>query len=113
MIAAEKFKTIAMSFAGAEEAPHHEVVAYSIKKKIFATLNIAENRATVKLNAIDQSVFCSFDEKVVYQVPNAWGKHGWTHVNLKKIKKEMLLDILSCAYCNVAPKKLAEHYKRE
>lgn len=113
MKAAEHFKTIALSFAEAEEAPHHEVLSYRIKKKIFATLNVAEHRATVKLNAIDQSVFCSFDAKVVYPVPNAWGKHGWTHINLKLIKEETLQDLLRCAYCHVAPAKNAKQYRED
>jgi predicted DNA-binding protein (MmcQ/YjbR family) len=113
VITAEKFKTIALSFAEAEEAPHHEVLSYRIKKKIFATLNIAEKRATVKLNAVDQSAFCSFDSKVVFPVPNVWGKQGWTHINLQLIQEETLLDLLTCAYCQVAPAKYAKQYREK
>lgn len=108
---AEQFRKMALSFAEAEEAPHHEITSFRIKKKIFASLNEKENRATVKLNSIEQSVFCAFDSDVVYPVPNAWGKQGWTNINLKLVKEEMLKDLLCCAYCNVAPKKLAELYR--
>lgn len=73
-------------------------------------MNEAEQRMTVKLTPLDQDVFCSFDENVVYPVPNGWGKHGWTHANLKTIRKEMLKDLLTVAYCTAAPKKLAEKY---
>jgi hypothetical protein len=34
-------------------------------------------------------------------------------VNFKKIKKEMLKDAITCAYCGVAPKNLAEKYISE
>jgi hypothetical protein len=55
-------------------------------------------RASVKLSEKDQSVFCAFDKTIIYPVDNKWGKQGWTHVELKKIKKNMLKDLLSCAY---------------
>ena len=50
---------------------------------------------------------------MIYPVPNAWAKYGWTHVNLAKVRKEMLKDILTVAYCTVAPKKLADKYRIE
>ena len=113
MKAIDKFRQIALSFEETDEAPHHEVRSFRVKKKIFATLNEKEHRATVKLNAIDQSAFCTFDTDVVYPVPNAWGKYGWTNINLKLIKKETLLDLLTCAYCHTAPAKYAKLYRAD
>jgi hypothetical protein len=52
------------------------------------------NRATVKLSAADQDIFCTFDNTVIYPVPNKWGKQGWTHVNLLTVREEMLTEIL-------------------
>ncbi|UPT67849.1 MAG: MmcQ/YjbR family DNA-binding protein [Sphingobacteriales bacterium JAD_PAG50586_3] len=97
-----------MSFPEAVEVPHFEIPSFRVKKKIFATLNPKENRCCIKLNPIDQNVFCSFDSTVIYPVPNKFGKQGWTLVNLGKVKKEMLIDALTTAYCTVAPPKLAE-----
>ena len=67
-----------------------------------------QNRATVKLSAIDQDVFCAFDHSIIYPVPNKWGKQGWTHVNLQLVKEDMLTEVLKSAYREVAPKKLAD-----
>ncbi len=106
-------RQIALSFAETQEASHHEITAFLVKKKVFATLNEKEHRATVKLNAVDQSAFCSFDSKVVFPVPNAWGKQGWTHINLQLIQEETLLDLLTCAYCQVAPAKHAKQYREK
>jgi hypothetical protein len=39
--------------------------------------------------------FCSFDKTIIYPVPGGWVKKGATFVNLKKVKKEMLMDALS------------------
>ena len=111
MISIETVRKMALAFEEAEELPHFEKTSFRIKKKIFATLNVKENRACLKLSEIDQSVFCAFDKDVMYPVPNKWGKQGWTLVSLKNIKKEMFADALNCAYCEVAPKNLADRYK--
>ena len=112
MISAKMARQLAMSFDEVTEEPHHDKTSFRVKK-IFATLNEKEKRMTVILSALDQNVFCSFDKTVIYPVPNAWGRYGWTHVNLVKVRKEMLKDILTVAYCTVAPKKLADKYKIE
>jgi len=64
----------------------------------------------VNLTPVDQSVFCSFDKSVIYPVPGRWGKKGATYIELTKIKKSMLKDALTMAYCKTAPAKLAKVY---
>lgn len=64
----------------------------------------------VKLTPEDQSVFCAFDPAVIFPVPGGWGKKGATFIELKKLRKTMLKDALTVAYCTVAPKKLAEKF---
>jgi hypothetical protein len=117
VVTIDQFRELAISFPEAEEVPHFEIPSFRVKKKIFATLNIKENRCCVRFNEIDQNVFCSFDSSVIYPVPNKWGKFGWTLINLGKVKIEMLEDALTTSYCTVAPKKLAaqvmEKYQEE
>lgn len=108
MIDTDTFRRIALSLPEAVEDAHFEDPSFKVSRKIFATLNAKENRATVKLSAADQDVFCTFDITVIYPVPNKWGKQGWTHVNLQTVKEEMLTDLLKTAYCTVAPAKLAD-----
>jgi predicted DNA-binding protein (MmcQ/YjbR family) len=102
MVSIETFRTMALSFAFVDEAPHFEKTSFRIHKKIFATLNVAENRCCVKLSPVDQSVFCLYDKTVIYPVPNKWGTQGWTLINLAKVKKTMLKDALETAYNEVA-----------
>ncbi len=102
MVCIEAFRKMALSFPDVDEAPHFEKTSFRVHKKIFATLNVAENRCCVKLSPIDQSVFCLFDKTVVYPVPNKWGGQGWTLINLAKVKKTMLKDALETAYNEVA-----------
>lgn len=98
----EHFKKLALSFPGTEESPHFEKTSFRVKKKIWPTLDEAKQLACFKLSPIDQSVFCSFDKSVIYALKNKWGLQGWTLVELKKIKQNMLKDIASTAYNELA-----------
>ncbi len=113
MVSIHKYREIALSFQESEEVPHFENTSFRVNKKIFATLNEIQNRGCAKLSEIDQDVFSKFDKYVIYPVPNKWGKHGWTNVNLDKINEEMLIDFLTTAYCETAPKHLASKYLDE
>lgn len=104
MVSPEFVKEYALSFDKTDEHPHFDKISFRVKKKIFATLNIKMNRACVKLSPVDQDVFCSFDSSVIYPVPNAWGKQGWTLINLLKVRKSMFKDAMNCAYKNVGMK---------
>ena len=107
MVSATVFCQLALSFPQVEEQPHFDKRSFRIKKKIFATLSEKEQKAMVKLNLIDQSVFCAFDATIIYPVPGYWGKQGATFIDLKKVKKSMLKDALTVAWCNTAPKAIA------
>lgn len=111
MVSIENFKKLALSFDKAQELPHFEKTSFRINKKIFATLDIPKKRAVLKFTEIDQSVFGAFDKSVIYPVPGAWGKKGFTFIELQKIRTDILKDALTVSYCNVAPKKMAEKYK--
>ncbi|WP_163408842.1 MmcQ/YjbR family DNA-binding protein [Flavobacterium ajazii] len=105
MVLIETFRKLALSFPNAAEEPHFEKTSFRINKKIFATFDEKNNRAVLKLNEIDQSVFCASSEKIFYEVPNKWGKQGWTIVELSKVRPEMFEDALMRSYENVASKK--------
>ncbi|QIP11363.1 MmcQ/YjbR family DNA-binding protein [Spirosoma aureum] len=107
MIGLDLIRKVALSFPETTEQPHFEKPSFKIGKKIFATYNGPHNRVCVKLSEIDQDVFSSFDSSIIYPVPNKWGKQGWTLINLNKVLEETLVDALTMAYCEVAPKKLA------
>lgn len=89
---------MASSFPDTVVLPHFERISFRINKKIFATLSEKDQLAMVKLSLIDQSVFCAFDKTVIFPVPGGWGKTGATYIDLKKIKRPMLKDALTCAY---------------
>lgn len=104
MVDVNTFRQLALSFAGAEEQPHFEKTSFRVKKKIFATHATDSHIICVKLSEIDQSVFCAFDKTIIFPVDNKWGKQGWTLADLNKIKKPMLVDLLTTAYNEVGRK---------
>lgn len=101
MVSLKTFRQLALSLEGASEEPHFEKTSFRVKKKIFATLNEKENKATIKLSLPEQDLFCIYDKNVMYPVPNKWGKQGWTHINLKTIPKEMCEDAVRTAYFQI------------
>lgn len=107
MVSIETVRQLVLSFPETDEYPHFERTAFRVGKKIFATLSEKDKTLSLKLALEDQSVFCAFDSSVIYPVPGGWGRMGFTFVNLKKVKKFMLTDALTVAYCTVAPAKLA------
>jgi len=106
MVSFQSFRKLALSFPEATEEPHFEKTSFRVTKKIFATYDAMKNRACIKLSEIDQNVFSSAARSIIFPVDNKWGKQGWTLVELSKVRKEILIDALTTAYCEVAPKKL-------
>lgn len=107
MVSIDAYKQLVLAFPEVYEAPHFDKASFRVRKKIFTTLDVPNNQACIRLSEIDQNVFCSYDKSVFFPIPNKWGKLGWTFINLKKVKKQMLIDALTTSYCEVAPKKLS------
>lgn len=98
-------RKLATSFEQVTEEPHFEKSSFKVRRKIFATLDESNKRVVVKLSETDQSVFCAFDPTIIYPVAGAWGRQGWTVIELTKVRRGMLEDALRTAYGHVATKK--------
>jgi hypothetical protein len=110
MINVEAARKLALSFPEVEEQDHWGKPSYRVKKKIFATVWLKEKKVVLKLSAIDQSVFCDFKGGVFYPVAGAWGKQGWTMVDLTKVRKDMFKDAMELSFKTVAPKAIVKKY---
>ena len=107
MIDVETLRAFALSLPEAKEEPHFDKTSFRVNKKIFATIDIKQNRACVKLSEINQDVFSAHDRSAIYAIPNKWGKMGWTYINLELVSEEMCTGAIIASYCEVAPKKLS------
>lgn len=110
MVTIEQAAKIALSLPEVEEKPHFHLTSFRVKNKIFTTIHADKNYMMVKLSAVHQSVFCSYDKEVIFPVPGGWGKKGATFINLKKAKRSMLTDALTTAWKTVAPATLVKKY---
>lgn len=104
MIKVETLRKLAMKFEGVEEQPHFEKASFRVKKKIFLTIWADGTKATLKLSLVDQDVFHKYDPDIFYPIQNAWGRQGWTIVDLKKVRTDMLKDALTQAYNETSKK---------
>ena len=111
MVSIDTFRKLALSFPEATEEPHFEKISFKVKKKIFATYDHENKRACIKLSEIDQDVFSAADKTIIFPVDNKWSKQGWTLIEMSKVRKELFIDALTTAYCEVAPKKLADQVR--
>ncbi len=111
MVSINTFRKLALAFPEVTEELHFEKTSFRIKKKIFATYDDKNKRACIKLSEIDQNVFCAADKLIIFPVDNKWGKQGWTLIEMSKVNKDLFIDALTTAYCEVAPKKLADQIR--
>jgi len=112
MVSFATLQKIALSLPEATEEPHFEKSSFRVHKKIFASYDAALKRACIKLSLIDQDVFSAFDRSVIFPVPNKWGKQGWTFIDMKKVRKDVLSEALKTSYCEIAHKKLSAYIKK-
>ena len=82
MITPEDARTLALSFEGTDEKPHFERTAFTVKKKIFATLSLKDKTLNLRFTPQVQFIYCPPESDVIYPIDNAWGRQGWTTINL-------------------------------
>lgn len=111
MVSVKTLRELALSFPEATEESHFEKTSFRVKKKIFATYDDLNDIACIKLSEIDQDIFASADRTIIYPVNNKWGKQGWTLVEMSKVHEDLFIAALTTAYCEVAPKKLADQIR--
>ena len=98
MVQPEDVTVMALSFEGTGEKPHFNRVAFTVNKKIFATLSYEEKTLNVKFTPQLQMVYCPPNNDVIFSIDNAWGKQGWTTINLNKATKKLVQSALKDAY---------------
>ncbi len=100
------FRSISLALPETTEVPHFEKTSFRVRKKIFATYDFKTQLACLKLSEKDQDLFCLSDSRLIFPVPNKWGKQGWTLAKIGDLKEDIIRDLLCAAYNQVAPEKL-------
>ena len=106
MIRANRFRELALSFAGALEVPHMDRVAFRTKRRIFATLAPDGGSANLLLDLDLQEAVCEALPKAFAPVPGGWGRMGYTTVSLRAVSEADLTRALGEAHARASePKK--------
>ncbi len=104
MINVETAYEICLSMLGSEEYEHFGKVGFNTKAGTFATLNLDQKWCTLKFTPEQQEEYS--EHHAIFPVPNKWGKQGWTHCDLEKIRKDEFAEFIKIALQNILTKKL-------
>lgn len=104
MATARDLRRIALSLEGTTEAPHFDRAAFKVAR-IYVTLAADGRSGNLKLSPEEQEFKCLLAPNAFAPVPNAWGKQGWTTVNLASLGADELRNALETAWQHAQPKK--------
>lgn len=85
-------------FGDVTEKDHFGSDAFSANKRMFATVWHNEKRANIRLTPELQREFLMQNSEAFEEIDNAWGRQGWTQVNLEFIDQETFLNALQAAF---------------
>ena len=115
VVTAEQFRRLALSFPEAYESLHMDHPDFRVRGgKIFATLAYPDaTRGMVKLTPEQQEELVRAKPKVFEPVKGGWGRGGATTVHLKAATNALLRPAMTAAWCNAAPKELAQKFEAD
>lgn len=98
MVTPEQARAIALALDGTDEKPHFNRVAFTVNKKIFATLSFEDNTVNLMFSPELQFIYCPPQSEVINPLPNKWGEKGATAIYLPKATKRLVQSALKDAY---------------
>ncbi len=102
MISPRVAAAMVRKFADDDPKFHFGSDAFSANKRIFATVWYDKNTVNLRLSPDEQKRLLLLDGEGFVEIDNAWGKQGWTTVQLEFVDKEQFLDALKSAWLNSA-----------
>lgn len=112
MVTTSQFRALALSLPGAEEKSHFGKADFRVQDKIFAGL--APGKSPMPGAELERGYFKARSElqeelsgsAAFTPAEGAWGRSGWTYVELPKVKLALLRELLLDSWRLVAPAKL-------
>ena len=104
MATPEAFVAIALALEGTVQAPHFDRQAFKVRRT-YATLAADRQSANLAFTPDEQEFRCMMNPAAFRPVPNAWGRQGWTIVELSAIGDDELKDALEAAWRRALPVK--------
>ena len=98
------FRAIALSLAGTTEAPHFDRQAFKVVR-IYATLAADGLSANLKLTPDEQEFKTMMAPEIFRPIDNAWGRQGWTTVELERADEAELRAALEMAHAHAVARR--------
>jgi YjbR len=112
MLSVNAARKIALSFPETDEKPHVDRMAFRVNGKIFSTISDEKKDVNFKLTPFEQTECCkNADPAIIHPVAGGWGRQGWTTIHLPETSMAFFKKVITVAYCNIAPLRLAEQFK--
>ena len=92
------------------EGAHSGNPDFRVGGRIFATLWVDEARLVLRLTRANQVELCEADPDLFTPIDGAWGRRGWTNLDLDPCDEEALRAALLAAWRATAPAALAAAY---
>ena len=108
MVTVAQMRKLALALPAVEEKSHFEQPDFRVRGKIFASLSRDGTRATLKLPPDVQTMVLDARPKVFSAAAGAWGRSGWTYVQLARARVAELSALLAESWRLVAPRRLAQ-----
>ena len=105
MINEDEVARIALALPGANQSAHFDVTDFRVRNKIFCTLP-RPGVAVVRIDPAEQAALIEEDPSTFSAPENAYGRNGWTTVELATVDPVQLRELITEAWRRLAPKKL-------
>ena len=80
------------------EKDHFGTDAFIANKRHFMTVSHAQNSANLRLNLEKQHELLATDGEGFVEIDNAWGRQGWTHVELAFVDPAQFKEAMEFAW---------------
>lgn len=109
MIANETVREWALALPETHEEAHWGEPSFRVRKRIFAVLYVADRRVVLKLPLDCQEMLVAA-EPGIYSL-RTFSHQGWTHVDLKRVRKAEFRQHLELAWKEVAPRRVVRAFE--
>ena len=99
----DEFRALALLLPEATAGAHNGQPDFRVGGRVFATLWREEERAVLKLTREEQEAMVEAEPDLFSPIPGAWGRRGWTNLDLAGADEEIVRGALLAAWRNVAP----------
>jgi hypothetical protein len=111
MITTRRFRALALSQPEAEEKSHFGQPDFRVRNKIFAGLSRDGSRGNLKLSYRLQTQIRERNPDAFSACAGAWGRRGWTYVDLAQAEYAEVETLMHEAWCLTAPKSLVAAHR--